>query len=263
MRTSPAPAVLARLRFRSHSGRFIRQHRALRRARITRATLLTALTLPLAFTALLLAALPAITGYWSGVLRFALPRLGIEAALVPHPMAIGNWLLGALGVPALAGHEPDPVTIAIFAAAIIAVLAVAYLGRRRYLPLAYLVWAMALLLALTLFVQARPGAFAHTIAGHLLGELQLAVEFLLAVPWLLSLSYYVFDVGILRKIGCTVMTLGYIAAYVPVQYAAHAALLHHGSLAFAPVLFVFGGMLVHVLVFIALYGWFMSWERIE
>jgi hypothetical protein len=83
---------------------------------------------------------------------------------------------------------------------------------------------------------------------------------LLVIPVLLALTFYVIDVGVLRKIVLTVVMLGHLLVFVPLQYAVHAWLVVHGTLLLLPVLFLLFGLLPEVMVLIALYGWGMSWR---
>lgn len=47
---------------------------------------------------------------------------------------------------------------------------------------------------------------------------------------------------------------------IPMQYVAHAYLIHTFSLLYMPVLFLMFGLMIDVFVFIAFYAWGMSWE---
>ncbi|MGE0384098.1 MAG: hypothetical protein AB7Q97_05160 [Gammaproteobacteria bacterium] len=256
-----AAELLARLRYRNHSGRVIRQHRALRSYRMNARDLLQALLLPIASTLLLALAIDEIASFWNAVIRFWTARIGIVAPFDAIASGIAGRHLFTLEIPRVGGQMPGPGAMLALAGGTTAMIAAAHLALRRYPPLVYLAWAIGAIQAATLlYLQLASNPFPHTIAAHLRGGLELAAAFLFSVPWLLAFSYYVFDFGLLRKIACTTMIVGYVAAYAPIQYTLHLVLLDLGTVALMPVLFAFGGMLVHVLMFMALYGWAMSWR---
>lgn len=253
--------LITQLRYRSHSGRAIRQHRALRRFHISRANLVEILILPLLLSAAGVLAIGEITSFWNASLALLVDRLGFDTAFDNVVREVAGWRVYELAVPRLAGYPPTAGAAAQIAVITAALMLGTYLFMRQQLPVAYFAWAVGSVIGITLlYLRLRPGQFPHTITSHLRSELELAVAFLFAVPWLLAVSYYVFDFGLLRKLACTVLIVGYIALYTPLQYTLHLLILHYGSVAFMPALFVFGGVLVDVLIFIALYAWAMSWK---
>jgi hypothetical protein len=55
--------------------------------------------------------------------------------------------------------------------------------------------------------------------------------------------------------------MAYLIALIPMQFAAHAFVLHHTSLLFLPVLFFSFGLPLDVMTFIAMYSWGASWKN--
>jgi hypothetical protein len=55
------------------------------------------------------------------------------------------------------------------------------------------------------------------------------------------------------------LCVGHIAVLIPLQVMVHAFLIHHLSLLVMPALFLLWGILPLLFVFVALYGWAMSW----
>jgi len=56
------------------------------------------------------------------------------------------------------------------------------------------------------------------------------------------------------------MLLVHLAVFLPLQAVVHAYVIYRGSLLTMPVLFLVFGVLLDVFVYVALYGWGMSWR---
>ena len=83
------------------------------------------------------------------------------------------------------------------------------------------------------------------------------------VPIVLGLTYYIIDVGLLQKIGLTLAVMGHLLVFIPLQYALQSYVVAHGSLLFLPISFILFGLLPEIMIFIAFYGWGMSWPARE
>lgn len=263
MHRSAGPSLTA-LRQQAHTGRLIRPHRAMRRYRFARRLWLDIIGLPLAATALFGLCRDAITAWWAAVLVFWLERTGVETSMLQVDRTLAGWRLYTLHVPEPQAHLPSLMLWSTTATATTAAMLISYLTLRRHLPIVYLVWAGALVQGASLmFFYAWPTAFPHTAGSHLRAGLDMAAAFLLFTPWLLAVSYYVFDFGLVRKVLCTLLVIGTILVFTPMQYAVHAWILARCSLLFAPLLFVFGTLLIDVLLFVSVYGWAMSWKNAQ
>jgi hypothetical protein len=105
--------------------------------------------------------------------------------------------------------------------------------------------------------------FEYPLPGYLSGFLATGMAVLVLVPFILGLAFYVFDHSLPRQVALTVLIVGHLAVLLPLQTLMHAWLVHRLSLLVQPTLFFIFGMLVEVLVFVALYGWAMSWPSRE
>lgn len=239
-------------------GGVIRQHRAFRRHESGASERLRLAALAAGLTGVWLALLPVTMRWWAGVLSMWAAPLGLRAP-EPGELRLFGWLVR---VPLFPAHGAAPGDTLLLVTTLVAFvcLAVTYL-RRMSIPVAYLLRALAL-------VQLASGAWFASVAS---GDTALAasvhltafagVALVTLVPAVHGLTFYLVDLPATRKAGLTLLTMAHLAVLIPLQYTAHVYVVHRASLLFLPVLAVFGGMLVQVLVFVAWYGWGMSWRH--
>ncbi len=254
--------VLERLRFRSHSGRLIRRHRALRRLDFERASILHPAILVAVSYGVLLPGQSHLAAAWESSLRFWLPRLGLPVETASRSRELLGYTIYEVPFPLLDGSLPDRAALLGTAGACGGLMLLSYLLLRgRALPAAYLVWAACtIVLSSCVALWLAPERFPYTIASHVANGLEFALLLMLVMPLLLTFSYYVFDHSLARKALGTALLLGGIAVIAPYQYLAHAALIESFSLLVMPLLYVLFGLLLDIAVFVALYAWVISWE---
>jgi hypothetical protein len=127
------------------------------------------------------------------------------------------------------------------------------------LPFVYLVRAFAVIQGSALIYTAvthRP--FPHDPSEYCASMLLFGMIFIGVIPGILGFTFYIFDVSILQKIVLPALTMAHLTLFIPLQYLAHACILHV-SLLFLPILYFAFGPLVDVIVFIGFYSWGMSW----
>ena len=79
------------------------------------------------------------------------------------------------------------------------------------------------------------------------------------VPAVLGLTFYMFDFPAWKKLALTLLIMGHLVLFIPLQYLLHAWLLHC-SILFMPVLYFVCGPFLDVLIFVCFYSWGMSWQ---
>lgn len=254
--------LLSALRYQSHSGRLIRQHRALRRLNFQRANLLHPLVLVAASYTALYLLLPEVTRAWGLLFGFWLDRLGWPALLATVPEDVFGVFLFALAVPEAVARQPGTAEIGVTALLALGAMLASYLaGRRRWLPLVYFVWGCAAIqLVACAYFYVAPYRYPHTLASHLADGLRAGTSLLLVVPLLLSFTYYVFDHSLPKKLLGTLVMFAALAICIPVLYLVHAALVLECSLVIMPLLFTVFGTLYQIALFVAIYAWVVSWE---
>lgn len=240
---------------------FLHQHRAMARLSTHRMRLPASLALALLLTAGWLFALRHLGVMWGYALAFGKEALGLPGRIVMvyHPV----WEGITLAVPYLDLPAPGPgpfLLLATGTATMAAFGATYYIARER-VPLTYFLRTVLLIQATALvYCACSPGGFPYTLADYLRGLTTASLCILTLVPLVLGLTYYILDFSLLQKLFLTACIMGHLAVFIPVQYLTQAALIYHGSLLFMPVLYFLFGIPLNVLIFIALYGWGMSWE---
>jgi hypothetical protein len=253
---------LNRLRYRGHRGGFIPKHRALLFSPFDASKWSTAALLMVGFLVVWYLLLDLVTRFWGAVLDFWASVLGFGGVVgMIHYRLFG---LIPFSVPDLYVPAGLPGTGTWWAGVVflIVLLAGSFLLSPRYLPVAYLLWVLALFQGCAqLFFAFWAEYFPYTASGYLLTVLLASLALISIVPIVLALTYYVFDFGPARSIALTALMMGHLTVLVPFQYSLHAFILNRTSLLFMPLLFLAVGLPLGVLVFIAFYGWGFSWSH--
>lgn len=249
------------LRFRGFGGTSIKMHRALYQIELKKSYLIGALALPLIFNLLMLCFLSNILGLWQLLFSYWLDKLALGDALTLQTVDLGRYMI-LLPTPTLSAMMPsdDYWWLTLFGSLFL--LAITFLiPPQRFLPLTYVLRACLLIQATALaYFYFLPGQFPHDAAGYIANALVMSLFFIFLVPWILSLTYYIFDFPLIQKVALTLMMLGYFILALPMQYLLHAYALHYLSLLFMPLFYLVFGMFLDVMMFVALYSWGMSWR---
>jgi len=249
---------------RGFRGRIIPPHRAILTLRLSGARAGYG-----ALTALLLAALwffainpmahvwAAMLGFWSEVIG-----LPAEPGIARHVIFGGAYVIE---FPRLAAAAA-PLTPAQWWTGMIAALVVfagSYLLPQRWLPVLYLLRTAAIVQgSAQLFFAVAPESFPYDVAGYTEVLLTAGLMLIGIVPLLYGLTYFTLDFSRGRKLALVLIAMAHLAVFVPMQYVAHAWLLHHGSLLAMPLLFWMFGLPVDVGVVIGFYAWAVSWKTL-
>jgi hypothetical protein len=131
---------------------------------------------------------------------------------------------------------------------------------QRFTPLRYFVRFLVLLQATSLgfFALAPAGSFPYTLPSYGAGLVGMGQVVLVLLPVILAVTYYLFDISWTRKVILTLLLVGHVAVMIPLQVIVHTWLIARGSLLLLPPLFLLFGILLHVLLFVSIYGWAMS-----
>jgi len=250
------------MRFRGFGGSAIRMHRSINQLSLSKANLLAALVLPLLFTVLTALLLSPILHLWRALFAFWQPRLAESGAVAIHEVDLGRYAM-SLPYPSFPSAYPGQhawwLTFAVCAVIFVATF---FISPKRFLPLNYIIRACLLVQATALlYFHFLPGQFPYDADAYLVNALIMALIFLFLMPWGLGLTYYVFNFSLARKVGLTLLLLGYFVIAFPMQYLLHAYVLHQMSLLFMPLLYLVFGTFLDVMMFVALYSWGMSWKR--
>lgn len=249
------------LRFRGFGGTSIKLHRAIYQVKLKKTNLIGSLLLPFAFTLLLLCFLSNIIQFWRFIFEFFLDRIEPGSTVAAQAIDLGKYLLW-INYPGLSAGAPSNwLWWATLIGCIFIFLLTFLIPAKRFLPLTYIVRACLLIQATALaYFHFLPGQFPYDISSYLGNALTMSLIFIFMVPWILGLTYYIFDFSLLQKIALSALILAYFVIAFPMQYLLHAYALHHLSLLFLPLFYLVFGAFLDVMMFVALYSWGMSWR---
>ncbi len=206
-------------------------------------------------------AAPMVVRLWFRMLRFSMEALGLPGEVVIQHLVSRSGL--AIDVPQLVVPAAEPSVVQWWIGILLCGVAwiLSWLLPRRNLPAIYFLRLLVILQLNSQFVfRMFPGSFPHDIAS-LTVVLFAAGYFVIGlVPWIYGLTYFVLDFSLLKKMTATVLTMVHLIVFLPLQYCAHAYVIHHFSLLWMPMLFWMFGLAVDVAVVIAFYSWAVSWQ---
>jgi hypothetical protein len=262
--TSGTLIPVAALRYRGARGGVIHKHRAMLGLpwtpwRAVRAVILAALGVVGVG-----AALPGLArGYARGFER-ALAWLGLPDAVGVYGVSVGSLMTIPVPYPLLDAPWPATWNWVVIGSVTLAAFVVSFLLPVRLLPLRYFLRFVALVQAVALlwfWFSAPP--FRYPLPDYLAGFLTVGMAVLVLVPVVLGFVFFVFDHALWRQALLALVVLGHLAVLLPLQVLVHGALSHYLSVLVQPTMFFLFGLLLQVLVFVALYGWAMSWPGEE
>lgn len=253
-----APSA-ASLRRRGNRGGIIDPHRSLATVRLSRLDAAVALLLTVGTTGLVLWTLDSIATLWARTFAYLAPRLGFPGGVLRRAVDVG---FVGFAVPSFAVDAAAPSRATWWVALVVTLVAVVIsLLIRRNLPVAYVIRLAAITQGTALLYFALwPKSFPYTLQGYVSSMLIAGATVLVLVPVVLGFTYYVLDVSLVQKVGLTVAILAHLIVFTPLQYALQSYLIVHASLLLLPLSFMLFGLLPEVMIFIALYGWGVSWE---
>lgn len=247
---------------RGFRGGRIAPHRAMIGLEVSRWLTIDLLVLPLIFAVTVFVLLEPLMQFWRLMLDTLRGPLGLPGVVATQVVDVGPF---AVAVPFFTAESVWPTALDLqsgwIATALMAVFGV--LLRGRALPLGYLLRAIAVvqLTAQVWFTFAAP-PFSYTMSQYISGLLVCGVVILLLAPFLVGFTFFIFDFSLWQKLLLATMLLVHLAVLLPLQAAVHSFLIYRGSLLAMPILFLVFGVLLDVFVYVALYGWGMSWRSV-
>ena len=252
---------LEAMRVRGVRGGVITPHRSMVGLPWTAVRLLTTLLLSLGGLLLLYVSLPGLGRFWQEIFERTRDFLGLRVPLGDQLWTMPGGLEFTL--PVLAVMTPLPGTREIWIAALVALLvfAVSFLLPARFTPLRYFLRLLALVEGSAIaFFAFSSESFPYRLQDHVFILLSAGLVVMALVPLVLGLTLHVFDLAFWKKLLLTLAILAHLAVFIPLQVLVHIWLVLHGSAVLMPVLFLVFGLLLDVLVFVAFYGWALSWR---
>jgi hypothetical protein len=190
--------------------------------------------------------------------------IGLPAGVSTTNYYIGDLLTVAVPYLRLAAPWPSQWHWIVVSGLTAIAFLLSFLLPTRFLPARYFLRFVAMIQAVSLgyFAFSQP-PFLYPLPGYTAGMLAAGMAVLVLVPVVLGFSFYIFDHDFGRQLLFTLAVIGHMAVLVPLQVLIHAWLSHYVSALVQPTLFFVFGLLLEVLVFVAFYGWAMSWAGTE
>jgi hypothetical protein len=252
---------LERLRVRGVRGGVIRPHRSMVGLPFTLWRLFSTALLSAGGLALVLGMLPRIGLAWQRIFEFVRNYLGIHAPLGDQLFSLPGGLSFTLPVLAVPTPLPDARALTIAGAVSLVAFLASFALPDRFTPLRYFLRLLALLQATAIgFFALSTEAFPYRLQDHVFVLLTAGLVVMGLVPLVLGLTLHVFDLAFWRKVLLTLMILVHLSVFLPLKVLVHIWLVMHGTAVIMPALFLLGGLLLDVLVFVAFYGWALSWR---
>lgn len=217
--------------------------------------------LPAALTLGVFAAIEPLMRGWRWMLESLRAFLDLPGTVATRVVELAPFLTVAVPHLTVDAIWPDrrALTIGWIVTALMALAGV--LLRGRFTPFAYLLRALAVVqLSAQLFFAFTPPPFAYSLPAYHSGFLACGVVVLLLIPFLVGFTFFVFGFALWRKLALVLMLLVHLAVLFPLQSMVHVWWIWHGTFLVMPVLFLVFGLLLDVFVYVALYGWGMSWR---
>lgn len=227
---------------------------------VSRWLLIDLIVLPLMFSLMVFVLLDPLLSGWRWIFDVLRVPLGLPGVVATRVVEIGPV---AVAIPFYTAESSWPAALDLRSGWIlVAALAIpGALLRGRYTPLGYFLRALAViqLTAQVWFSFAAP-PFTYAMSQYVAGLLVCGVVILLLAPVLVSFTFFIFDFPLWQKLLLATMLLSHLAVFLPLQAVVHAWVLYRGTLLSMPILFLVFGVLLDVFVYVALYGWGMSWR---
>ena len=252
--------MLRSLRKSGNNGTVIDPHRSIATVQLTSIDVVLAVALALGATLALAALLPLVGRAWTSAYAFLALPLGFPQGV--GTVSIKASPFASFAVPYFRVAAESPGNMMWWGTLIVTaiVLAASFALRDDFLPLAYGL-RLAVFVQVTALAAFRiaPQRFPYDLPHYVTSMLTSGIAVMLVVPTVLGMTFYVVDVGIARKIELTVVMLGHLFVFIPLQYALQTYVIAHGTLLMMPLSFMLFGLLPEVMVLLGLYGWGMSW----
>jgi hypothetical protein len=199
---------------------------------------------------------------WAGILSFWNDALGMGGYVALIRYNVGSVYGFDAPYLAVSSAAPDWAILVVGWIASVVLFIATYFLPRSYLPFTYIArLVITFHVVAQLFFTFVPLSFPYSASGYVHGLLIAGMALIALVPVMLGFTYSIFDYAWWRKVGLALLIMLHLAVFVPVQFAAHAFILHHASLLFLPVLFFAFGLPIDIMVFIGLYSWGASWKH--
>lgn len=238
----------------------IAPHRAMIGIEVSWTLLIDLLVLPSIFAITMLLLLEPITAGWRLFFEALRTPLGLPGVVSTRVFEAGPFGV-AIPYYTAASYWPETRDLATGWFLAIVAFTVGLFLRGRLLPLGYLLRALGIVQAVAQlwFTLASP-PFAYDLPAYMNGLLVYGVVILVLSPFLVAFTFNIFDFRLSQKLLMGLLLQAHLSVLIPLLAVLHAWIIYRASLLAMPMLFFAFGVLFVLFVYVALYGWGMSWR---
>ena len=248
------------LRNRGFLGGRIAPHRAMIGLELTWGLAVDLFAIPLILSVSVWILLEPIVDAWAMFFAAVQHPLGMPGTVNRSVYELGPF---AVAIPyfSSAAHWPEAFDLQSGWLVTVSTFAISLFIRGRLLPLAYFLRFLSFiqLTAQLWFTFASP-PFSYGLPTYMAGLLVFGVVVLVLIPFLAAFTFNIFDFRLWQKFLLGALIVGHLVVLLPLQAVVHAWIIHRASLLSMPLLFLLFGVLLILFVYVALYGWGMSWR---
>lgn len=251
---------ISEARNRGFRGGRIAPHRAMIGMPVSWTLLIDLVVLPSIFVVIMLLLLAPLMSGWRVFFEFIREPLGLPGVVASRVFEVGPY---AVAIPYFTAPSAWPSMLHLQIGWLMtAVMASGSLYLRgRLLPVAYLFRFLAgLQFSAQLWFTFGSPPFAYDLPTYLNGLLVCGVVILVLSPFLVAFTFHIFDFLLWQKLMMGALVLSHLSVFLPLQAAVHAFVIYRASVLALPLLFFAFGVLLDMFVYVALYGWGMSWR---
>lgn len=230
------------------------------RFRVSRIDLAHAVILSAALTFVWMRLLPSVGRLWFAIFTYWSHALHLEATVSLMPQHWTNMVQVSLPFVAV---QPGPISMSVWGVSLVVTVglfASTYWLSEEHAPWSYIIRALALIQgSAEVYFAFDSARFPHDIPTYTMGMLSFGVILIGMIPIVLAFTFYPFDFTLWRKLALSLLLMGHLTFFFPLQYVLHVYILHF-SILFMPLLYFAFGPFLDVLIFVCLYSWAMSWK---
>ena len=253
-----AQQPISMLRHRGYRGKTILRHRAFQKLPLKPWVLISSAATAIVLTVTWLFLRAPVGRLWATIFQVWLEWLGLPGA-VTIAQSHGTYFETVLPLVSTEAPLPDAATVMGVAVAMLGTFYISLRLPEWLVPLSYFLRVVCFIQATAVvFFAFFPHYFPHTLPTYVSMMLGSTMAFIAAIPAIMGFTFYIFDLGLARKVLLTALIMSHLVVFAPLQYLLHVYVMVKGSLIFMPLLYTIFGLLPQVCCFIAFYSWGLS-----
>ena len=235
-------------------------HRAMASYVMSPADLITAVMMVILLTLVWALAVPAVCELWVHMMDYGMHNLPFHGQLHITEHHIVSFLKFRVPFPSMEPVLPNALVWRATGLVTLAIFVGTFFLPAQWIPVTYLLRGILFIQATALVYFALiPAEFPHTPDSYLEGLLASGLALISILPLLFGLTFFIFQFSMPQKVFLTMMTMGHLVLFLPLQVMLQGLILQKTVL-FMPVLYIVFGMPLDVLIIIAFYAWGMTWN---